>query len=1179
MEPPNKRPRLLQYLGRDGDDELVAFEQEDLAPERQLEISRDRAAMSLKSRMELIFEKYGRDFSETTDEIDLKTGEVVVNNGHLESIFGSKSKDIMGDIADDDSDVTDLNGGGSDDESEEEEDEDEDEDQGEDDNEREGAQRGVPADPVPVDPDKATTTSLTVPETTLPQQPILGLAPITAWAGAPQSLISKINELLSAAAGGGQALQQATAPLDLLSMTNHTVESAWRVPALPIGPAAPVQPTPGGRLGSIRKRSKVPLKSLMRKVMAEADSEDEIQASAKEEVRESATVTSRQVSLPASEPKDALPGEMPSSTRPEIQPSPAPQSQPAGNASSPAEKQQVPSPPTPPDTSSSDDGPETKSYPAPRPASRARRSRKRRASGPAGAENITPIPSCAQQVTRDPPQSVDGGLRKPLSPPNTGGDMSATTAVPTQAPRAGEDIVIYIVDEGLRQLKLQSSTVSEADSQPAEEKQSKPLRPRRRPRGRAGKTAQDDVGAEPPRAEDTYQPMEGLAPTVSTEAGGDTLSVDMAAPAAEPAQSELPCEHTTASTEEPAAVVVPQLPGTPLAHHQTERASEGQGKRVGEISLAEPTDLSHGLSDGENNGWMARKSHAGRSRDSLSGPRLRTSPRPRVLGEVSGNRGTVSPSNLQLDIASAMTVKQVPAGLPSPPGTSGELRCFDGVLVIKQNSSPEEPESAEKLPLEEDKSDEEEVVDEVLSSPAHSKYEKPQSQSSPVGTEDTAKRHGSLGLEHHSGAAPTAAESPGSAVAPVGSSESPLVLLDSENDGAEVEEEDSVAIRAAAGPRRERARHARPQVRDESSPETSPDRRGRDESPGRDCHGSSPPPRAAYMLEMDAEAEAAAIAASSPLTLPAVRGGRRRQGSHASDVDVVEAAGADTPSRRPRSRRRQPWPQQQQQNQNQHRSTSPLISLIYDSDEDELSSAYFSSPGGSVRGVVSNNSDGNGDATAVRSTASLFNVGATTSKFPWLLSSSSAAVTPSSSFLRNHRRASFAAVSRSSSRGGAGGGGTAAGGGNTSPTNKNLRRRLFMTKASSSSSSAEPHARAVASLHPPATPRPGGDGRDGSSSSSRSSVRSRSSAGSVILTPGGSRRQCGQDGFRCDRDFCFYCLAGCLENRRIQNQVRLQRRGRVFGCGVAVTICSLQRNVTSISDVLLVPPTWPGITT
>jgi hypothetical protein len=40
----------------------------------------------LKSRFEHIFAKYGKDFEHVGDEIDLDTGEIVVNNGHLESM-------------------------------------------------------------------------------------------------------------------------------------------------------------------------------------------------------------------------------------------------------------------------------------------------------------------------------------------------------------------------------------------------------------------------------------------------------------------------------------------------------------------------------------------------------------------------------------------------------------------------------------------------------------------------------------------------------------------------------------------------------------------------------------------------------------------------------------------------------------------------------------------------------------------------------------------------------------------------------------------------------------------------------------------------------------------------------------------------------------------------------------
>ena len=40
----------------------------------------------LKASFEAIFKKYSKDFSSVGDHIDLETGEIVVNNGHLESM-------------------------------------------------------------------------------------------------------------------------------------------------------------------------------------------------------------------------------------------------------------------------------------------------------------------------------------------------------------------------------------------------------------------------------------------------------------------------------------------------------------------------------------------------------------------------------------------------------------------------------------------------------------------------------------------------------------------------------------------------------------------------------------------------------------------------------------------------------------------------------------------------------------------------------------------------------------------------------------------------------------------------------------------------------------------------------------------------------------------------------------
>lgn len=47
---------------------------------------RTRLDLRLKSRFESIFEKYGKDFSGIGDEIDLETGEIVVNHGHVDCL-------------------------------------------------------------------------------------------------------------------------------------------------------------------------------------------------------------------------------------------------------------------------------------------------------------------------------------------------------------------------------------------------------------------------------------------------------------------------------------------------------------------------------------------------------------------------------------------------------------------------------------------------------------------------------------------------------------------------------------------------------------------------------------------------------------------------------------------------------------------------------------------------------------------------------------------------------------------------------------------------------------------------------------------------------------------------------------------------------------------------------------
>lgn len=73
MERPGKRPRLSF------DSDSV----KDIPEEWDLQAARAQNDNKLKSVFEGIFSKYGKDFTEVGDEIDLQTGEIVVDRGHL----------------------------------------------------------------------------------------------------------------------------------------------------------------------------------------------------------------------------------------------------------------------------------------------------------------------------------------------------------------------------------------------------------------------------------------------------------------------------------------------------------------------------------------------------------------------------------------------------------------------------------------------------------------------------------------------------------------------------------------------------------------------------------------------------------------------------------------------------------------------------------------------------------------------------------------------------------------------------------------------------------------------------------------------------------------------------------------------------------------------------------------
>ncbi|PYH41188.1 Myb-like DNA-binding domain protein [Aspergillus saccharolyticus JOP 1030-1] len=76
MERPTKRARFALPVepDEDGGDDIDIHE------------ARAQNDQRLKSIFEGIFEKYGKDFTDVGDEIDLQTGKIIVNNGHIQEL-------------------------------------------------------------------------------------------------------------------------------------------------------------------------------------------------------------------------------------------------------------------------------------------------------------------------------------------------------------------------------------------------------------------------------------------------------------------------------------------------------------------------------------------------------------------------------------------------------------------------------------------------------------------------------------------------------------------------------------------------------------------------------------------------------------------------------------------------------------------------------------------------------------------------------------------------------------------------------------------------------------------------------------------------------------------------------------------------------------------------------------
>ncbi|KAI0594771.1 hypothetical protein F4775DRAFT_416262 [Biscogniauxia sp. FL1348] len=108
MEPPSKRLKLQQALYESDDeanqDELSMTPSQFDArqdPLYQLDKGRAKAATRLKSTFESIFEKYEKDFTGIGDEIDLRTGEIIIDNGHLQSLEDEKDGGREGSVSSD----------------------------------------------------------------------------------------------------------------------------------------------------------------------------------------------------------------------------------------------------------------------------------------------------------------------------------------------------------------------------------------------------------------------------------------------------------------------------------------------------------------------------------------------------------------------------------------------------------------------------------------------------------------------------------------------------------------------------------------------------------------------------------------------------------------------------------------------------------------------------------------------------------------------------------------------------------------------------------------------------------------------------------------------------------------------------------------------------------------------
>jgi hypothetical protein len=271
MEPYAKRQRLYSSIQRDFpqsfanqheyydesdelvEDEELEDEQPIYDPDAELEQRRARLDHKLKNTFEAIFEKYERDFEGIGDEIDLATGDIVVNNGHLVEMMDERDAGLQKVRRISTQEPEDLSTSMGEDESLDDEDNDDDEDdEGEDideDEEQDEENEEETSSSDDMDEDDLILRGFTQANRFIQVSPELGVSkdpyippasprPVPLRRPSPQNtaLPSRLDIMAQFGPQLGPQIVDYISQQERVPSNSH-IEPAWRVPELPL--AAP----------------------------------------------------------------------------------------------------------------------------------------------------------------------------------------------------------------------------------------------------------------------------------------------------------------------------------------------------------------------------------------------------------------------------------------------------------------------------------------------------------------------------------------------------------------------------------------------------------------------------------------------------------------------------------------------------------------------------------------------------------------------------------------------------------------------------------------------------------------------------------------------------------------------------------------------------------------------------